>query len=599
MATDPLLGQLRPEFRGKVAEILDSLAGTFQPRISNALRTYEQQLEKVSLGYAMPGALNPGTHGYGLAADIIDGRYAWVVNATTIAFFKALRDLAVARGFTSGANWFHANGRPNVWAPHGIGWDPAHISWDNAPRELRQMYTPESETINTRSVLTCEQNQAAGFSEFDTKLLQGGSSDLVASSMRSFQTQLTQNALVCANVRPAKSGAQRGRFILSGKGLTDHPQKFSWAYFPPTAGTYRATPPGQKRPWSWIMLHSFSAAWDAYWFGHNRQLETAPGDEYNHHPARWLGAIRLACGIADTDTQTKPHRLSMHALISRRGDVIWSCDLNDIAIHASGKLKIDGRGNDAVCVGIKLESAFRRYLDPKGPWGKPYMLPYTDRQIMALAVVCRKLELVQPAVKRVYAGKANGSVIAQVQQYGGGYIQHKDVIGTNVLSTTQFDIPPGTRGLPGKVVNPFLKDHVSGWDQLWKAMNTVKLNLATDVFVDEIRTDSWDAVDRLSVALMQTTNGTQRQLLLAHRDRMGSIKRASAIQNQTRKTVYKQTVAQATTMNSIAARTTASLSHKVQAVASGGPTTIGGEVLTYDYETGLWKAGGVDTGKAT
>jgi hypothetical protein len=150
MSTDPKLAELRPEFRVKVAAILDALeAAGFQPKISNALRTKEQQAEKVRLGYAMPGALDPGTHGWGLACDVIDRRYGWKVCEEAARFFGKLCDLALAAGLTSGGAWFGKGGtrvRPthhSVWNVYGLGWDVAHIEWRDAPAELRHPYKPD------------------------------------------------------------------------------------------------------------------------------------------------------------------------------------------------------------------------------------------------------------------------------------------------------------------------------------------------------------------------------------------------------------------------------------------------------------------------
>ena len=150
MSTDPKLRELRPEFRAKVEPILDALeAAGFQPKISNALRTKEQQAEKVRLGYAMPGALDPGAHGWGLACDVIDRRYGWKVCEETARFFGKLCDLAIAAGLTSGGAWFGKGGtrvrptHPSIWNKFEIGWDPAHLEWKDAPAELRQPYYPE------------------------------------------------------------------------------------------------------------------------------------------------------------------------------------------------------------------------------------------------------------------------------------------------------------------------------------------------------------------------------------------------------------------------------------------------------------------------
>jgi hypothetical protein len=150
MSADPKLRELRPEFRAQIAAILDQLeAEGFQPKISNALRTAQQQLDKVAAGYAMPGATSPGTHGWGLACDIIDRRWGWKVCDDAARFFARLCDLATAAGLTSGGAWFGRGGTRKApthrspWNRWGLGWDVAHVGWESAPAELRRPYTPD------------------------------------------------------------------------------------------------------------------------------------------------------------------------------------------------------------------------------------------------------------------------------------------------------------------------------------------------------------------------------------------------------------------------------------------------------------------------
>ena len=150
MSSDPKLRELRPEFRTKIADILDALTEAgFRPKISNALRTKAQQLEKVQQGYANPTATDPGAHGNGLACDVIDRRYGWKVCEEAAKFFAALCDLVTAAGLTSGGTWFGEGGtrkkptHKSEWNRYGLGWDVAHIEWSRAPAELRHPYEPD------------------------------------------------------------------------------------------------------------------------------------------------------------------------------------------------------------------------------------------------------------------------------------------------------------------------------------------------------------------------------------------------------------------------------------------------------------------------
>lgn len=132
--SDPKLSELEEPFRGKLAAILDQLAQEgWQPRISNALRTREQQEEKFRLGYAM--SPDPGSHGRGLAADVIDQRWGWELSERNARFFARLVDLALAAGLVAGGAWFGRGGtreKPahrSPWNRWGLGWDVAHVEY--------------------------------------------------------------------------------------------------------------------------------------------------------------------------------------------------------------------------------------------------------------------------------------------------------------------------------------------------------------------------------------------------------------------------------------------------------------------------------------
>ena len=146
----PKLGELRIEVQPEFEAILDELqAQGFYPKISNAYRTAAQQLEKVAQGSAMPGATNPGTHNWGLAADIISNQKGggWVFSLENAKFYAALTMAATKRGFTSGGTWFGKGGtRKNPthksgWNKWGIGWDPAHTEYPS--RKFQKAWTKD------------------------------------------------------------------------------------------------------------------------------------------------------------------------------------------------------------------------------------------------------------------------------------------------------------------------------------------------------------------------------------------------------------------------------------------------------------------------
>ena len=146
---DPKLLELRPAMRKIVANIiLDLREQGFKPRITSAYRSAAQQLEKYQKGYSKTAKV--GAHNWGLAADIIDRRWAWnSPYEQTATFFRALGLLAKQYGLRWGGDWFGRGGtaaNPThkcVWNKYGIGWDPGHIYYRPEPKAWRTDYRRE------------------------------------------------------------------------------------------------------------------------------------------------------------------------------------------------------------------------------------------------------------------------------------------------------------------------------------------------------------------------------------------------------------------------------------------------------------------------
>lgn len=443
---------------------------------------------------------------------------------------------------------------------------------------------------------------------------------VIGKRMRDLQRYFNLNIEAYRGVRESAKLSADPRYVLSGEGLTNHPQKFNWAYLPPSEGCYRVTPRGKLRPWSWLFFHSFGYTWDYGWYLNNPNGRQPPGDANGHHPDRWFAGITQLCGLTLEKPRPPEGRTSIHCCVSRRGDVVWSVDANDVAFHGGGEIQMTKFGNNEVSIGFELEPALSKPRLPNGKYKSAALMPYTDRQMLALAIVCKKLETAQPAIKHFYARRENGSIRQQVAANGGGYIQHRDVFYpsdsaeaavfeqkarqrsqgakgrlTKVDATAQFDILPGERGLPS---NDFLKTAISGWDQLWNMMDKMRFNLATDVFVTRLDPSEFKGISDLSAAMARSSNPGQRALLQSQRDKLVSLQRANNMQAQDRRALYKQAEGQATTLSSITGKSSAQTAQQANALASK-PTAVSGSILTYDYDTGTWKVGGTDTGKAS
>lgn len=424
---------------------------------------------------------------------------------------------------------------------------------------------------------------------------------LMGKKMGRLGDRFAKNAEHYLNARARKGRSPQPEYILSPVGITDHPQKFGWSWIPPTRGVYRVWGKGKIRPWTCIFLHSYGYSWDLGYLRRNRSRRFPPGDENGFHPSRWYAGIRQLCALNTDPTKKRKGGASIHFCISRRGDVVVSVDVNDMAWHGGGKRGVDtpmtSKGNNYYTVGFELEPALGRYKYSNGRLSRPLILPYPDKQMLALAIVCKKLVTYRGNIPEVYLTKKNGSVRQQWEQYKAGYTTHSDVNSGKLDPRGQFDILPGAIGTASP--NPWMKGLKSGWDQLWGLMRPMRFALATDIFVKDVAKGDFANMADLSVAMMKTTNAGQRAMVQQHRDRLLALKRASSMQAQERRYVYKQATSHATTMTDVIAKGTANVTKQVQRFSVAGVVGIGGPVQTFDFETGTWKVGGADTGKAT
>lgn len=419
---------------------------------------------------------------------------------------------------------------------------------------------------------------------------------LISKKTRSSLRQYQRNAETYANVRVAAGVEPTPRYILSPKGITDHPQKFTWSYFPPALSGYRVLKKGFSRPWSWIMLHSFGYSWDLKYLNFNKKRLYPPWDEYQHNPSRWFAAVNELCSPDGVIRKPKKVQTSIHFCISRRGDVLCSVDLNDKAVHAGGDLRMSSKyTNNTLTVGIELEPALARYKDAKGNVTGPYILPYTDRQMLALSIVCKKLKVYNPKIENYYASKKNGSVRDQVAAHTGGFIQHSDVNSAKLDGGSMFDIPVGTYG---HSANPFLSKTRSGWDTLWELMAKHNFNYATDLFIEPADDSSFKDVSDISVALLKVRNQGQYAVLQTQKDAAVSLQRAQRMQKQTRKDVYKKSLAQAKVQSDVINEKTVIATKQVRKMDKDSVTKFDNPLLSYSFTTGTWFYGDSDTGEA-
>jgi len=333
------------------------------------------------------------------------------------------------------------------------------------------------------------------------------------------------------------------------------------------------------------MLHSFGYSLDYYYLGIDKKKKgkvggqfklRPPGDVYGHDPKRWFAGVQELTRSKDHSIGSKERRVSIHAMISRRGDIVVSCDLNDTAWHGGGDPMYAMPANNGNTVGIELEPCLGR----NAPGGPHYLLNYTSRQMLCLAVYCKKLSMAcpkGPISQHVVSRARKGSPEPQVAASLTGWIQHKDVSTKKSDAGAQFDIAPGTRG--------------SGWDQLWQAMAKIRCTLATDVYMDPAATavvlSNAAAFANFSVLLSQTTNPAQRAALIQLHYASQGVNRSLTMQTRPRYLESYAALGQVRSTHDYIAGKTA----KVVQMAARFDTSLlkgvsGGHV--YDEETGLW-----------
>jgi len=216
--------------------------------------------------------------------------------------------------------------------------------------------------------------------------------DLTQKLMAKWRNELQKNAEVYANVRAQSSRNAKPNQIISTVGFADNPQRLTCVYYPPRPGTYKVFPDKRLRPWRYIALHVGDTGWDKAYFKRSATAVQAPGDESGHNPERWTRLLQQY--ILSAEAGKSATLYSAHYIVSRRGEVVASVDLNDIAYHMPKtfpKLFSD-KDNNYATVGIVFEPCYVRLA----PNSNLSLLEFSARQQAALAVLIKKLTTVYP-----------------------------------------------------------------------------------------------------------------------------------------------------------------------------------------------------------
>ena len=395
------------------------------------------------------------------------------------------------------------------------------------------------------------------------------------------------NAELYANLRVEKGLDPAPKYIVGPVGFTDRKDPFNWSWLPPNAGAFSFYKGGKRgRPWAYIFLHSFGYGWDYHQYRKNRRLLNPPGDQYGSHPSRMFAAINQLCA-RDVNANKKS---SIHCIISRAGDIIMSVDINDKAWHGGGTsfLKRRVRSNNSLTVGIELEPALGRTSLKQ----RATLQNYTDRQMLSLAIFCKKLMSARAigynviskkfggwqwnSSSKSWSGPISGSPRVQTDSLTSGFVQHLDVHEKKLDARAQFDIALGTEG--------------SGWDQLFGLINKLRFyNLNTEVWATSIPDISKTSAAELAKAML-SADGTVKAVLQTHWDSERGFMRAAAIQAQGRRAHYKEALGQNAATSDLLSKGVAQITKSIsRAVAAA--KAMSGDIPQYDFKTGLWSDG--------
>lgn len=117
------LSALTPGFRAKVEATLAGVRAQGWPVWVRATR---RDAERQSF-YKRLGSSSTlrSRHMSGTAVDV-NLPAPWTLFPLHVAFYKELREAALANGLCSGADWHHPE-KGRILARFGLGWDPAHL----------------------------------------------------------------------------------------------------------------------------------------------------------------------------------------------------------------------------------------------------------------------------------------------------------------------------------------------------------------------------------------------------------------------------------------------------------------------------------------
>ena len=397
-----------------------------------------------------------------------------------------------------------------------------------------------------------------------------------------------------SNVR-AQRGFSSGlpTYIFNDARFKDYGFSVSW--LPPKDRGFSITRPGWIRRWEFLAFHSFGSSYDVTRLHSHRGLISIPTDEYGHNPRRFYAAMKYL-----TDWTRGSRVVGIHFGVSRRGDIATSVDLNDTAFATGGVVKV-GFNYNRYSIGFELEVHEARFIpDSTKRTSRIYRQPFSERQILSLAVAIRKLDSWRPGVINITWLSTPSEIRAAHVNKTGGCFQHWTLHPKKRTDPgAQFNIPAGTRarfgssmwnGTGTRADNGPGEYMESGWDQLKRAYDSVRpVDLATECFVTPV-TSVGASLAAASVALSHAHGAGQRGVVQAGRGKLAALARSESMQQQTRKSVYATAMYNNKALTSFAGRTAAASSRMIDAYDTSSVKGVTGATM-FNEKTGLWEDG--------
>lgn len=470
--------------------------------------------------------------------------------------------------------------------------------------------------LKLNTIRTHEIGSRAAIKLRDTALSPEAVEASLARGLAGVKRFISENEQGYANFRKQTRGSSNNLRVISDVGfreLTSVGLKQRGSGVP----TFSYKPPPVdavlKRPGDAPMhcfLHSFGGGWDK-----QRLKQTKSAKSVAVDPDTGFNPLRFFRGVSTLLKPGDKKKVSIHHIVSRRGDLVNSVSWDEVGYHAGGpKARQLGINTNISSIGIEMEEWFVRETPGKNVHGIIDRAPYTEEQIAVIAFILKKLTIWNgtPEMLRWLGPATQG--LKRLGAGDPGCLNHRAsavspgepaIVEGDKERTGHFDpgaqwfFPQGfrkgdpipdhlrhRRGAYERWINRWYEDVpngtvISGWDRLFSKVNRIRsFDLQKEVF-DQTRLDG-----RIKVVTPTVTGaGGVAAAQMKSRDRLAGVDRAERMQNTPRSGFYSR--AQQT--NSATAAVWAEHNSRLTDAANKTmrlPVIV--NAVGFDFSTGKW-----------